>query len=695
MLTASKRKLLAATLALAMIFALTAGLSAEDYAEEVVFLHTNDEHGVIENFDAISWYRQQVAEDYDNVFLVSGGDIFSGNPVVDEYVIDEENLRGKPMIGLMNKVQYDALVIGNHEFDYGQDILQDRMEQADFPMVLANFSTDDAPYLEQPEPYIFLETEAGNEIAVLGLVQIGDDGIPATHPGSLEGMEFYDPIEVALEYDYLAGESEIFLALTHLGHGWEQDLAEEVEDLDLVIGGHSHSVVESPPVINDALVAQAGADTEYLGKINVKLDEEGDITSKEGRLIDVDDIEDRDPEVTAEIDYYEDQVDDIFSREIYYQEEDLSGNMALGSLMTDASRNRVDADFAFQNNGGIRVSEIGGEITVGTIFELEPFGNDIVVYEMTKDDIKSLLQYSYERRFAIDLQAGGLHYEVVVNDIGAIEDIKLTYPDGTSLDADQVYEVALSDYVAETYDFTAQTEGENTYRRTNDVIIEYIEEDLEPGDLDHYLDVDRISTSSVPGGEGTEIARTEVPLTTEGKDEGSVPAGNLKADAVRKVLDIDFGTYPTDELASDVEFAEGPVYEEVLQNVLYDSFAYDNNVVIATVTGEMLEKMLHGQNEWYGGPATQPSGFTYEIVKEDGEKIETRVYYEDGERIDPEGEYEVGFNSHVYQFYSEDVSPLDSSTTDRIEVEILLEHVNELEELGEELAEERITVKEN
>jgi len=689
-----KKKLGITSMFLAALLVLTLApgtVVAEDVAEEIIFLHTNDEHGVIENFDRIAWYNQQLQEEYENVFLVSGGDIFSGNPVVDEYVIEEENLRGKPIVGLMNMAGYDALVLGNHEFDYGQEVLQDRIDQAEFPAILANFDTSETDILAQPEPYIFLETEQGNSIAVLGLVEVGADGIPATHPGNLDGIEFFDPVETALEYDYLADESSVFLGLTHMGHSWDQDLAEEMPELDLIIGGHSHSVVEDPPIVNDVLVAQAGADTNYLGKIEVGLDDEGNIVSREGRLIDIEDIEDRDEEVTAEIEYYEEQVEEIFAREIGYVEGQLSGNMELGSLMTDAARHRVDADFAFQNNGGIRVSEIGGEITVGTIFELEPFGNDVVVYEMTAEDIRSLLQFSYERRYSIDLQAGGLHYEVKVNDIGAVEDIELSYPDGTPLNEDEVYEVALSDYVASTYEFSARDEGVNTYRRTNDVIIEYIEEDLEPGDLEDYKGVDRISTSSVPGGEGTEISRTQVPLSTVGKEDGSVTAGNLKADAVRSVLDVDFGTYPSDQLADGAEFEDGPVYEEALQNVLYDSFAYDNNVVIATVTGEMFEEMLQNQNEWYDGAATQASGFTYEIIKEDGEIAATEVYV-DGERIDPEAEYTAAFNSHVFQFYSEDVSPLDTSTTDRIEVEILMEYVEDIEEFGEELADERINI---
>ena len=681
---------LAGLFLIAALFITSVSLGAAEVEEEVVFLHTNDEHGVIENFDRIAWYRQQAEEEYDTVFLVSGGDAFSGNPVVDEYVIDDENLRGKPMVGLMNLAGYNAMVIGNHEFDYGQDILQDRMEQAEFPMVLANFDAEDAPYLEQPEPYAILETDKGFPVAFLGLVQVTEAGIPSTHPGNLDGIEFFDPVDTALEYEFLRDEASIFVGLTHMGHSWDRDLAEAMGSLDLIIGGHSHSVVENPPLVNDVLVAQAGADTNYLGKIVVELGSDGQVLSRRGELIAIDDIAEADPEVTAEIDYYEGQVDEIFSRELAHLDESLSGDMALGSLMTDAALTELDADFAVQNAGGIRVSQLEPEITVGSVFELEPFGNELVIYQMNADDIRSLLQFSYERRSTVDLYVGGLHYEVAVNEIGLVDHINLYYPDGTPLDEDEVYEMVLSSYVADTYEYTARDEGYNTYRRHNDTIIDFVER-ISEEELARYNDEDRISTTSVPGGEGTEIGRTEVGLSTEGMDRGSVSAGNLKADAVRHVLDIDFGTYPTDQLNSGVDLDSGPVYQEALEFALYGSFAYDNNVTVATVTGENLEKMFHNQNQWYGGPATQVSGMTYEVVMEDGDPVEIRIYVA-GERIDPEDEYTVGFNSYVYQFYSEGVDVIDSYTTDRTELEILLDYVEEVEEFGEELAEDRITI---
>lgn len=668
------------------------GSVAQD-VESIVFLHTNDEHGVIENYGLIAWKAAALKESYDHVFLVSGGDIFSGNPVVDEYVIDGENLRGYPMIDLMNLAGYDVLVIGNHEFDYGQEVLQDRMDQAEFPMILANIDAEDG-YMEQPKPYVILETEAGTNVAFLGLVQITPAGIPSTHPGNLGGLEFFDPVETALEYVYLADESDIFVGLTHMGYSWDQELAGAMGELDIIMGGHSHTVAESPGFHNDVLVAQAGANTEYLGKVVVEFcTSEGTVLSREGRLLSIEDIEDTVSEVEERITYFEDQVEEIFARRINYMPEPLVGNMELGSFMTDAMTKMLQVDFAFQNNGGIRVNEMSGLVTVGCVFEIEPFGNDIVVFDMTPDDIRSLLRFSYERRNSVDLQTAGLHYEVEINLLGDVVHIGLYYPDGEPLEEEKVYEVALNSYVASAYEFQAQDEGFNTYRRHNDLIVDYLEA-ITPEHLAAYSGIDRIGVKVLPEGEGTTIGHSDVPISTIDKRQGSVSAGNIMADAVAKITGADIGTYPTSELNTGAEIPAGPVFKESLANVLYGSFGFGNNITVATVTGADVEKMIHGQNLWYGGPSTQVSrGVSYELLYEGDAIVATHVYI-DGERIDADKEYTIGVNSYQYQFYSRGVDVLSSFTTDENEQTILIQYLEELDRVDDTAMESRIVIKE-
>lgn len=464
--------------------------SHSDY-KTVAILHTNDEHGVIENFGKIAWQREQLEEEYDDVFLVSGGDAFSGNPIVDEYVIDDENLRGKPMIETMGAAGYDAMVIGNHEFDYGQERLQDSIDSAYFPMILANMEVDpDEADMAQPQPYAMLETSFGADLTFLGLVQVSGD-YPSTLPANLYGLNFLDPIETALEFTHLEDTSDAFIGLTHMGHSWEQELAEEMSELDLIIGGHSHTVVEEPVFVNDTLVTQAGSDTEYLGKVMVTFNEDNEIVEKDSKLIATEDIEGTNEDVEDMIAGFEAEVEEIFARELSYLEEPITGAEDLGAFMTDAVLESdqiadlgYDVDFAFQNSGGIRVSELeAGALTVGDIFELEPFGNDIIIHQMTADDLRSLIGTDSESRGEADLRVAGLNYEVITDADGNLETVNLYYPDGTELDEDTEYTVALNSYIASAYEFTAQDDGENTYIRHNDTIINFVENIISEEDL--------------------------------------------------------------------------------------------------------------------------------------------------------------------------------------------------------------------
>ena len=683
-------------------------IHADDYDDtnSLVILHTNDEHGVIENFGKIAWQKQQYEDEYDDVLLVSGGDAFSGSPIVDEYVIDGENLRGKPMIDTMSAAGYDAMVIGNHEFDYGQERLQASMEDADFPMILANMEVDPTEaYMDEPDSYVSLETDFGAEVSMLGLVQVSGD-YPSTLPDNLYGLDFLDPVDTALDYSYLDDDSDLFVGLTHLGHSWDQELAEAMGELDVIVGGHSHTVVDNPEFTNDVLVTQAGDDTTYLGKIEILFDGDNNVISREGELLEVADIEGTDEDVEALITEFEENVEEIFARELNYLEDPISGNDNLGGLMTDAiveSENIEDSyseniDFSFQNNGGIRVNELEeGPLTVGDIFELEPFGNHVIVYEMSYEDIESLIEYSFNRRGSIDLQVGGLLYDVKVNEIGAAVGAELYDLDGDELDEDETYYVGLNQYIASSYEFEAQDDGQDTYIRANDTIIEFVEDIISQEELNtRYEDLDRTGITNVDGAEGgTEIAETTVDLTTVDAEDSSTTAGNLFADAARTELDVDIGTYPADQFTSDSTIEAGTIYQEALGTLLYDSFGFDNNIVIATVTGADLEQMFLEQADWWsaGAAITQISGAEYDVTVDIADNVHDLEVYIDGDRVESDAEYTVAINSYKWQFYSENIDPIDTETTDRTEEEVLVDYLNEQEIVGDNLEEDRITVE--
>lgn len=667
-------------------------------SKSVVILHTNDEHGVLENFGKIAWMKEQLKEEHDDVLLVSAGDAFSGNPIVDEYVIDDENLRGKPMIETMGAAGYQAMTIGNHEFDYGQERLQESINSAEFPIMLANVEVNpDEADMEQPQPYTILETNFGADIAFLSVVQVSGE-YPSTLPLNLYGLNFLDPIETALEYTHLRDSADVFVGLSHLGHEWDHEFAEAMGELDLIIGGHSHTAVSDPVFVNDVLITQTGGETEQLGKVTLTLNEDNEVVEKDSELIALEDIEGTDEDVEEVIAGFEDEIEDIFAREINQLDEPITGNEDLGALMTDAVVESdeiadlgYDVDAAFQNSGGIRVDQLdAGALTVGDIFELEPFGNNLIVYQMTADDIRSLIANDFESRGYIDLRVGGIKYEVEVDGDGSVKTVNLYDMDGNELSEDEEYTVALNSYIASTADFTAQDDGENTYLRHNDTIINYVENIISEEDLNEkYHDLDR--TSSVIVGEGEKLGETEVEISPANNMVGSNSAGNLMTDAIRSVTGSDIATFPSYSGLSD---GANPIpADENINNLnlpsLYGQYIDENQAVVGEISGADLEEFILERCSAYDNVDLQVSGMNYTLITDDDDNvvdIETN--------LDHDKTYTVTFNSYEYGDSYQPIEGFESDyTTDKSEEEMLFEYIKDQGVIGDEVAEERIKME--
>ncbi len=150
-----------------------------------------------------------------NVLLVCSGDIFSGNPVVDNHPE-----KGFPMIDLMNKVGVDVSVFGNHEFDYGEAILKDRFNQSQFNWICANVEMDNSG-IPEPDEYKTITVDT-LKVNFLGLVETNgkeDDIIPSTHPWRVENLTFQKYTSVIANYSQVkeSENSDLYIALTHLG----------------------------------------------------------------------------------------------------------------------------------------------------------------------------------------------------------------------------------------------------------------------------------------------------------------------------------------------------------------------------------------------------------------------------------------------------------------------------------------------
>ncbi len=452
---------------------------------EVVILHTNDMHGAIDGFAKIAALRDSLLEVHEHLLIISAGDLFSGNPVVDYF-----EPKGYPMIDLMNDVGYDLTVIGNHEFDYGQDILQERIEQASFPFICANMNTANT-ILPQPNPFHVCKIE-NIELFFLGLLEIGNQGRPSTHPAKLEGIAFDDPVETAGRFIGKKKDYNAFIALSHLGWQADERLANTYGEFDVIIGGHSHSLIDSTLIRNGVLIAQANDDLDYAGIIRLTF-HKGELVKKSAEVINIRDYKKEDEEILAKIIQYNNNKS--LNQVIGFAASDMRGKEELGALFTDAQTSISGLDFAFQNNGGIRVYEIPqGKITAKTVYTMDPFGNELMEFSLRPEEIRSLLSFAYNRYQHPGLQISGGSYTINVDKNSEIQNIQIYDDNGEILHADSTYSVGLSSYIASSYQFDHQDKGKSHYRTTAENIIAYIEQK----DTVDYAGVKRVFVDTVP-----------------------------------------------------------------------------------------------------------------------------------------------------------------------------------------------------
>ncbi len=431
---------------------------------EIIILHTNDMHAQINNFGKLAYLADSLRKTHKYVFLVSAGDNFTGNPIVDMYPD-----KGYPMIDLMNKLHFDVSCVGNHEFDMGQELQNKRREQANFPFINCNIDAIGAvakPY----KPCIILK--AGKiEIPVLGIIQLGPNGLPDSHPSRLEGLKFTNGIEKAKDFVWLKDKYGMLIALSHLGVEDDEVLANTYPQFDVIIGGHSHTTMKNAMMVNNVMIVQTGSGLRNVGVTTLQVKKKK-ITDRKYELVSLSDIKNTDPEVQAMIDKY--NINPELDKVVGFAETAISGKDELGSLMTDAITARMKVDFAFQNGGGIRISQIPqGDILMKDIFRLDPFGNQVVTYTMTYDEIKSLICNSYNRNKSLDLAPSGMTYTVMVNSDGLCSDVEMKDLAGNLLDASKTYTVGVNSYIAASYKFDHKDQGTTNYNTTAQTLLEY------------------------------------------------------------------------------------------------------------------------------------------------------------------------------------------------------------------------------
>lgn len=448
------RKFLSYALSTFFLLFLGHASNAQNDTTTIIILHTNDMHSSIDNLPQITYLVRQYEQKFENVFLVSAGDLFTGNPIVDRF-----EHPGYPMIDIMNHVGYDISAIGNHEFDVGQEQLNILFKQANFPFVCANFNTSKA-ILSQPPAYKKLTTKNGISIGFLGLIQLDDNGFPGTNPNKLMGIKFSNPFNYVKNYTTYKDSSDIFILLSHLGIDGDQKIARETSSFNFIIGGHSHTYLQGGKKVKNTFIVQAGSRLKALGVLTIKI-VDNVIVFESDTLINTNTIEGKDGEILNLVKQY--NFNPYFDNVIGITKNDINGEAELGALMTDAMRDTLKCDIAFQNIGGIRIDNmIKGNITYKQIYQLSPFGNVFYVYSLDKKQIEELIRYAYNLDHRNELEVSGINVKLTITSEDELETVELFNEDGSILD-NKTYKVAINDYMATAYTLDFLKNGETKY----------------------------------------------------------------------------------------------------------------------------------------------------------------------------------------------------------------------------------------
>ncbi len=473
-------RLLILTLLVGSVFFSCASVPRTPAEARIVIFHSNDVHGKIDNFAKVAAIINAEKKSGADVFYFCAGDNFTGNPVIDQY-----DPPGEPMLELLNRLGVDLMTPGNHEFDTGLENLRRFAARARFPMISANIEAPPGvlPLLRKS---IVLKTRSGLRVAVFGLIQTeAESRIPSTHPDKVKGLNFSEPLQQALKMKKLRRGNNVFLALTHIGDDLDRVLAERMPELDAIIGGHSHTRIDPADTVNGVLIAQAGGDNRFLGRVDL-LVRNGRVAEKKGVLIDLKEWHDEDAGIKAMIAKF--NQNPAFGRVIAEAPFAIEGKDALGCLMTDSMRWAHGLDIAFQNEGGIRLNRLDEKITLKDVYTLDPFGNQVIEITMSAEEIRNLLHGSFERGGRLDLQVSGMTYVVRTDGERHIREILLRQLDGSPLPEDRTYRVGVSSYVASSYIFNHKDPGRALGSSTVDALIRFLES---RPDLSIYRDIQR------------------------------------------------------------------------------------------------------------------------------------------------------------------------------------------------------------
>ncbi len=494
-------------------------------AETLTILHTNDFHSRVEPINQFNsgckpedneagkcfgGYARLISaikaakEDTDNVILVDGGDQFQGSLFYTRY-------KGQVAAEMMNALGYDAMTVGNHEFDDGPEVLREFIETVDFPVLMSNADLSKEELLSDVlMPSIVIE-RGGEKVGLIGLTP--EDTPDLSKPG--KAITFTNPVEaVADEVKKLESQGiKRIIVLSHSGYQIDKIVASDVDGIDVIVGGHSNTFLSNineradgpyptwirNPSGGKTAIVQAYAYGKYLGRLDVEFDDEGIVTSALGEPILVDGKISEDSALKTRIAELAEPLEEIRQKAVATTKAPIDGDRnrcrsqecEMGNLVADALLDRFKDEgvsVAIYNGGGLRASIDAGEITMGEVLTVLPFQNVVSTFDLLGSDLISALESAVSQiengkgRFP---QVAGLRFSIdlsVEPFAGRVSDVEVltgdTYEPVSSSD---YYGMVSSDFLRGGGDGYSvfENKAENAYDfgpSIEDVVADYLSE---------------------------------------------------------------------------------------------------------------------------------------------------------------------------------------------------------------------------
>jgi 5'-nucleotidase/UDP-sugar diphosphatase len=490
------------------------GVGVAPPLHHLVVLHTNDTHGHPVKFPysgaqdvgglpARATIVKNIRAENENVLVLDAGDLNTGRP-------ESTFFKAKPDIEGYNYIGYDAMALGNHEFDNPVSVLKEQMAWARFPFLSANVKTKDGKYLAQP---YLIEQFKGFKVAVFGLTTKETEHIG--NPENIKDLVFEDEVAVARKLvPEVRKQADLVIALVHLGIYDSPDrgsrrLAAEVPGIDLIVDGHSHTpldepiMVQSPGSLRPTAIVQAWQWGLVVGRVDLWF-AGGKVNRLTFRNIPVNlkaaakppggtgtyplagEHIPEDPVLLAALQPYVDNIDAALSEPVGWAAGTFSFKRAryeetpLGDLIADSMlwyTRSLDVHFALQNGGGIRADLPAGAISGKTVYEVIPFDNSVVVLTLRGTEVQALFDFLARLApgsGAFPQVSAGVSF-TINSAAGKCENLRIR---GKPLDPRRHYRIATNSYLAAGGDgyriLMKASDRYDSSRFQRDVLVDYV-----------------------------------------------------------------------------------------------------------------------------------------------------------------------------------------------------------------------------